>query len=112
MHGRHLEIWFTVVRGTAKAQITEVFLENLLKLQSSIAHVDHFPKKLGAVNDEQGQRFHKDIKEMEEWYLGTWGQVIVADYCWSLKRDQRHRTAKTHKFLPWARDHIVLFSLV
>jgi hypothetical protein len=32
--------------------------------------VDYFPENLGAVSEEQGERFHKDIKGMETWYQG------------------------------------------
>ena len=44
------------------------FLHNLL---------DCFSENLGDVSDEQGKKFHQDIKVMEEWYQ--------EDYCWNLK---------------------------
>ena len=51
------------------------------------SHLDRFPENLGALSDEQGERFHQDVKEMEERYQGRWDAVMLADYCWSIKRD-------------------------
>ncbi|GBO11908.1 hypothetical protein AVEN_227220-1 [Araneus ventricosus] len=34
------------------------------------SHLDYFPENLGAVSEEQGERFHRDIKEMERRYQG------------------------------------------
>ena len=50
-------------------------------------HMDRFPEKLGAMSDEQGERFHQDIREMESRYQGRWDTVMMADYCWTWKRD-------------------------
>ncbi|GFV91345.1 uncharacterized protein TNCV_898621 [Trichonephila clavipes] len=36
------------------------------------SHLDYFPENLGAVSEEQGERFHQDIKEMERRYQGRW----------------------------------------
>ena len=30
------------------------------------SHLDYFPKNLGAFSEEQGERFHQDIKVMEK----------------------------------------------
>ena len=35
-----------------------------------------FPKNLGAVNDKHGERFHRDIKAMEEKYQRIWNEGI------------------------------------
>jgi hypothetical protein len=35
------------------------------KVQFLNAHLDYFPENLGTVSEEQGKRFHQDIKEME-----------------------------------------------
>ena len=32
----------------------------------SHSHLDRFPENLGDVSDEQGEKFHSDIKVMEE----------------------------------------------
>jgi len=36
-----------------------------LKLQYLHSHLDHFHENLGDVSEEQGERFHQDMKEME-----------------------------------------------
>ena len=51
-------------------------------------HLDLFPENFGCVSEEQGERFHQDIKEMEKRYQGKWNVNMIADYCWSLKRDE------------------------
>ena len=37
-----------------------------IKLHFLHSHLDKFPENLGAVSDEQGERFHQDLKTMEE----------------------------------------------
>ena len=51
------------------------------------SHLDYFPENLGAVSEEQGERFHQDIKTMEKRYQGRWNVNMIADYCWCLMRD-------------------------
>ena len=41
-----------------------------IKLHFWNSHLDQFPENLGAVSDEQGERFHQDLKIMEERYQG------------------------------------------
>ncbi|GFY04993.1 uncharacterized protein TNCV_561251 [Trichonephila clavipes] len=43
------------------------------------SHLDYFPENLGAVSEEQGERFHQDIKEMERRYQGRWNVNMMAD---------------------------------
>jgi hypothetical protein len=49
--------------------------------------LDFFPENLGAVSDEHGERFHQDTSNMEKRYQGKWSLSMLADYCWTLKRD-------------------------
>ncbi|GFU90784.1 uncharacterized protein TNCV_4870161 [Trichonephila clavipes] len=58
------------------------------------SHLDYFPENLGAVSEEQGERFHQDIKEMERRYQGRWNVNMMADYCWMLKKKIHKNTAK------------------
>ena len=51
------------------------------------SHLNNFPENLGDYSEEQGERFHQDIKEMERRYQGRWNTNIMADFCWMLKRD-------------------------
>ncbi|UYV76721.1 hypothetical protein LAZ67_14001873 [Cordylochernes scorpioides] len=58
-----------------------------LKIHFLHSHLDFFPDNLGAVSDEHGERFHQDISSMEKRYQGKWCPGMLADYCWTLKRD-------------------------
>ncbi|XP_014785903.1 uncharacterized protein LOC106880477 [Octopus bimaculoides] len=51
-----------------------------IKMHYFFSHIDRFPENLGDVRDEQGERFHQDIKEMETRYQGRWDAVMMADY--------------------------------
>ncbi|XP_077153196.1 uncharacterized protein LOC143816558 [Ranitomeya variabilis] len=100
--------------GNKKADNYEEIVEELLmslrnlgcrmsiKIHYLHSHLDFFPENLGDVSEEQGERFHQDIKTMEEWYQGRWDSYMMADYCWSLMRDNpeavHHRSAKKRKF--------------
>jgi hypothetical protein len=39
------------------------------------------------VSEEQGERFHLDIKEMERRNQGRWNVKMMDDYCWTLHRE-------------------------
>ena len=58
-----------------------------IKVHFLHSQLDRFPENLGALSDEQGERFLQDVKEMEERYQGRWDAVMLADYFWSIKRD-------------------------
>ncbi|GBM50659.1 hypothetical protein AVEN_86347-1 [Araneus ventricosus] len=58
-----------------------------LKIHFLDSHLDCFLENLGTVSEEQGERFHQDIKEMERRYQGKWNVSMIADYCWMLQRD-------------------------
>ena len=54
------------------------------------SHLDFFPNvnNYGNVSDEHEERFHQDIAVMEKRYQGKWSPSMLADYCWTLARDQ------------------------
>ena len=58
-----------------------------IKVHFLFSHLDKFPDNLGAVSDEQGERFHQDLMAVEERYQGRWDRHMLADNCWSIKRD-------------------------
>jgi hypothetical protein len=70
-----------------------------VKLHFLHSHLDYFPTNLGTYSEEQGERFHQDISEMERRYQGFWNVNMMADYCWSLKRHNRdlHHKRKSLK---------------
>ena len=51
------------------------------------SHLARFPENLSDVSDKQGGRFHQDISNMEVRYQGRQDATMLADYCWSIKRD-------------------------
>lgn len=76
--------------------IVQNLLTNLRKLNINMsykihflhAHLDRFAENLGAFSEEQGERFHQDIKSIEQRYQGRWDITMMADYCWMLFRDE------------------------
>ena len=58
-----------------------------IKIHFLHSHQDKFPDNCGNVINEQGEWFHQDIKIMEEHYQWWWDKWMMADFCWSLKRD-------------------------
>ncbi|CAH1099891.1 unnamed protein product [Psylliodes chrysocephalus] len=63
-----------------------------LKVHFLESNLGNFPENVGHFSEEQGERLHQDIKEMERRYQGFWDINMLADYCWNL-RD----TNKGHK---------------
>ena len=58
-----------------------------LKLHFLDCHLDFFPKNLGAVSDEHGERFHQEISVFEKRFSGRWNASMLGEYCWSIIRD-------------------------
>ncbi|GFX88832.1 uncharacterized protein TNCV_2575391 [Trichonephila clavipes] len=90
-----------------KALVAEILLQNYkilgcnmgVKVHFLHSHLDYFPGNHGAVREEQGERFHQDIKEMERRYQGRWNVNMMANYCWMLKREnsQEHSQKSTKR---------------
>ena len=51
-----------------------------IKLPYLHNHLDRFPENLGSMSDEQGERFHQDILEMECRHQGRWDEVMMAKH--------------------------------
>ena len=85
--------------GNKKQDDYSILVSNLIKSFCSLgcnmgtklhflnSHLNKFPENLGDVSDEQGERFHQDIKAMEQRYQGRWDLHMMTDYCSSLERD-------------------------
>ena len=69
------------------ASMQEMQCSMSIKLHFLKSHLDYFPENLGNISEEQGERFHQDIKVMEERYQGRWDCHMMVDYCWNLKRE-------------------------
>ena len=69
-----------------------------LKIHFLDPHLDFFPDNLGAVSDEQGERFHQDISALEKRYQGQRSARMLVDYCCTMKwdvPDAKHRKQST-----------------
>ena len=75
-----------------------------VKMHYLFSHMDRFPENLGSMKDEQGERdCIRTSKEIETRYQGRWDAVMMADYCWNLKRDlPAAEHSKEWKFKPWS----------
>ena len=52
------------------------------------SHLEFFPENNGDFGDEHlEERFPKDFKLFEERYQGNVSSAMMADFCWSLRRD-------------------------
>jgi hypothetical protein len=73
-----------------------------IKVHFLHSHLQRFPDNLGHYSEEQGERFHQDMKTMEERYQGRWNTHMMADYCWTLQRessaDAHNRKSKKQCF--------------
>lgn len=65
-----------------------------LKVHFLHSHIDYFPKNLGAYSEEQGERIHQDVRDIERRYRGRWDVTMLADYCWLLKRETEDENRK------------------
>lgn len=69
-----------------------------LKMHFLHSHLAFFPENLGAVSDEQGERFHQDITAMEVRYQGFWNESMMADHCWMLYRENPDQMFKRKSY--------------
>lgn len=73
-----------------------------LKVHFLHSHLDFFPRNLGAMSDEQGERFHQDIKVLESRFNRKCTKHMMAEYTWFLTlsdQDQEHnRKSRTKRF--------------
>ena len=76
-----------------------------IKVHFRLSHLEKFLDSLGTVSDEQGERFHQHLMAVEERYQGRWDRHMLADYCWSIKRDCPGIVYKCksykRQFFPW-----------
>ena len=51
-----------------------------LKLHFMDSDIEYFPENLGDYSEEQSEKFHQDIKVMEQRYQGRWNENKMVDY--------------------------------
>ena len=64
-----------------------------LKMHFLFSHFDFFKQNLGHFSEEHGERFHQDMKNIEQRYQGRWDEAMMGDYIWSIV----HETQNVHK---------------
>ena len=76
----------------------------IIKVHFLHSHLHYFPENLGTLSEEQGERFHQDIKTMKKRNQGRRNTNMMTDYCWSLKGDvldtNHARKSKKRSFFP------------
>ena len=74
-----------------------------IKAHFLLNHLDKFSENCSDMSDEQEERFHQNIKTMEEGYQGWWDKWMMSDYS-SIQRDlnniEHGRQLRKRKFLP------------
>ena len=85
LENRKAENYRKLVEGML-SKFKDLDVKMSIKIHYLFSHLDRFPT-IGDLSEEHGERFHQDIKVMEERYQGRWDAHMMADYCWSLQRD-------------------------
>ena len=70
-----------------------------LKMHFLHSHLEFFPENLGAVGDEQCEKFHQDIQSMEERYKGVWNEGMMGDDYWVLYCDGANHPYKRKSYV-------------
>ena len=68
-----------------------------LKVHFLNSHLDFFHENMSDVSNEHGERFHQDISVIENRYKGKWSVSMLADYCWSIQRDDSETQRKRRR---------------
>lgn len=84
--------------GNKKDSDSEILIQNMMnayeilnisitiKMHTLICHLQLFRENCGRFSDQQGERFHQDIKGIEKDYGGKDMSQGLGRYCWSLIR--------------------------
>lgn len=76
-----------------------------LKMHSLLCHLERFPSNLGNFSDEQGERAHQDLMDIEKRFKGRNNVNALGTYCWELVRcidpetHSRQQKTKTKYFV-------------
>ena len=68
-----------------------------IKLHFWHAHIEFFPENHDVMSQEQGEGFHRDIKDREKRYQGKWNKNMMADYCWMFEIFLMHHVLVNEK---------------
>lgn len=62
-----------------------------LKVHFLHSHINYFPKNVGTYSEEQDERFHQVVHDIERRYQGRLDVNMLAYYCWMLRRETEDR---------------------
>ena len=85
--GNHKALNYVQLVENMLTKYQEMGANMSIKVHFLHGYLDRFPENLGDFSEEQGEKFHQDIKVMEERYQGRSDRHMMADYCWCLQRD-------------------------
>lgn len=88
-------------------EIVHAMLESfkLMKINMSLKvhllhqHLDFFKENLGKVSDEHGERFHQQIKQIEERFKSKRPASMMAEYVWSSFEDYEDEIVGDSQFM-------------
>ena len=101
MNHKERGAWFSCgavmenVLGIKKVNNYETLAKNLfydlgcdisVNLHFLFRHIDRFPENVVKVSAEKDERFHQDLKNMEEGYQGRLNKHMMECYCLNIKR--------------------------
>ena len=58
-----------------------------LKVHFLESYLNFFHENLEDISDKHGKRFHQDIAMIDKTFKGKCSTGMLADYCWSIKRN-------------------------
>lgn len=68
----------------------EIGANMTVKLHFLHNHLNEFPDNLGDFSEQHGERFHQDVRKMEQRYAGKDYSAMLSDYCWFLIRENEN----------------------
>ena len=69
-------------------QVTKILGARMsLKSHFLHSHLNFFPSNMGKISDNHGERFYRDIDEIENRCQGRITRNTLADNCWFLQRE-------------------------
>ncbi len=60
-----------------------------LKINLLDSHLDFFNYNMGDFSEEHGERFHQDIKVLEERFNGKCRMNMLGEYIWGITRESK-----------------------
>ena len=60
-----------------------------IKVHYLYSHLDRFPDNLDDLSEKQGERFHQDLRTMEEQHWRHCDTHMMESNCWNIDRDYR-----------------------